>query len=125
MKLQWRVLKNIFMIASGIVTYGSVSAWLMDIQPKGLSWPWYILIGVTILILTLSITIKQLHSENNYFKGEEHQLHMRQKQLEVEEKEIKKAEREGLASDIQLSVFSKPNKVLKDTNEKTNSGISL
>ena len=94
MKLHWTVLRNLFVVVGFLVTYGSLATELSGVQVQGLSWAWYTLIGVTILLITLGITIVQLYLDNRNLRSQDKELERKKKQLEIEKLEWEKVSRE-------------------------------
>lgn len=88
MKLAWRIGKTILAVIGFVTTY--LSFVIPYITPSGkdgllgLSWHWWMFIGVTILWIALMIIIIQQHQEIKKLTREDTQMEREKKKLEIE-----------------------------------------
>ena len=88
MKLRWRLLRNLFGAIGMVVSFGSPIASLFKTPIIGLSWEWYVLMGITVLLIALGATIAQLHLTNRNFTSQD-----KEQEREVRDLEIRKLKR--------------------------------
>lgn len=90
MKLHWRLLKKLFGALGFIFTYGALTANLFKVPVLGLlSWEWYTLIGVSVLLIALGATIAELHLTNRNLTSQD-----KEQEREIRDLEIRKLKRE-------------------------------
>ena len=90
MKLHWRVLRNLFGAIGLVVSFGSPIASLFKTPVIGLSWEWYVLMGITVLLITLGVTIAELHNNNQKLTSHDAEQGRKKRQLEIEKLEEEK-----------------------------------
>lgn len=73
-----------FVIIGLVVTYSPLIAEAKGVSIWGLSWAYYALIGVTILVISIGVIIYGLYSENKGFHSEADRLDIEKKELEIQ-----------------------------------------
>jgi len=88
MKLTWRIGKTILAVIGFVTTYLPFVIFYITPGGKdelfGLSWYWWMFIGVTILWIALVIIIIQQHQDIKKLTSEDTQLEREKKKLEIE-----------------------------------------
>jgi len=82
MRLLLRILKVMFVIIGLVVIYVPLIAEAKGVSIWGLSWAYYAVIGVTILVISIGAMIKGLYSENKGFHSKAYRLDIENKELE-------------------------------------------
>ncbi len=84
MRLLLMILKAMFVIIGLVVTFSPLIAEAKGVSIWGLSWAYYAMIGVTILLISIGVIIYGLYSENKGFHSGEYRLDIEKKELEIQ-----------------------------------------
>ena len=91
MRLLVRILKAMFVIIGLVVTYSPLIAEAKGVSIWGLSWAYYAMIGVTILVISIGVIIYGLYSENKGFRSEAYRLKKEKTELDIQKLKIELA----------------------------------